>query len=51
MGEDLNLFTSAFTGPALYGELALVLSIAVLASIIPARRALRVDPAVSLRHE
>jgi len=47
----LNLFSLTFTDPALYGELALVLAIAALASFIPARRALQVDVAVALRHE
>jgi len=37
--------------PVFYAELALVVAIVVLASAVPARRALRVDPAVSLRHE
>jgi ABC-type lipoprotein release transport system permease subunit len=37
--------------PIVYAELAVVLAIAVLASLVPARRALRVDPAVALRHE
>jgi len=37
--------------PVLVAELALMLAIAVLASVVPARRALRVDPAEALRHE
>ena len=37
--------------PAIVAELALMLAIAALASAAPARRALRVDPAESLRHE
>jgi hypothetical protein len=51
VGGQLNLFAHTFSDPVLYGELALVLAIAVLASIIPARRAMRVDPVVALRHE
>jgi predicted permease len=46
-----GLYSRTFSDPALYGELALVLGIALLASIVPARRALRVDPAEALRHE
>ena len=42
---------SMFLDPAAYALLAVVLAIAVVASIIPARRALRVDPMVALRHE
>ncbi len=37
--------------PVFYGELALVFAIVVLASLVPARRALRVDPVVALRHD
>ena len=47
----IGLYSRTFSDPALYGELALVFAIALLASIIPARRALRVDPMVALRHE
>jgi hypothetical protein len=49
--KDFNLFSRTFSDPALYAELALILAIAVLASVIPARRALGVDPAEALRHE
>ena len=42
---------SLFGSPGLYLELILMLAITALACLIPARRALRVDPAVTLRHE
>jgi putative ABC transport system permease protein len=51
IARDLNLFSRALINPALYGALALMLAIAVLASAAPARRAARVDPVVALRHE
>jgi putative ABC transport system permease protein len=49
--NSASLFRATFGDPVFYAELALVALIAVLASVIPARRALRVDPAVALRWE
>jgi len=49
--RQLNLSPSTFSDPMFYGELALMVAIAVLASVVPARRAMRVDPVVALRHE
>jgi ABC-type antimicrobial peptide transport system permease subunit len=45
------LSRSSFIDPAVIAALALVLAVAGLACVIPARRALRVDPAVALRHD
>ena len=42
---------SLFGDPAFYAEVALVFALAALASAVPARRALRVDPMVALRYE
>jgi hypothetical protein len=46
-----TLLHSMFGDPFLYGELAVILALAALASILPARRASRVDPVVALRCE
>ncbi len=40
-----------FGDPLLYIQVLLMLAIAILASVIPARRALRIDPVVTLRHD
>jgi len=49
--RQFSLSPPTLGDPVFYAELALVVAIVVLASVVPARRALRVDPAVSLRHE
>jgi putative ABC transport system permease protein len=49
-GDSMRL-AARISDPLVYAEVALVLGMAVLASVIPARRALRVDPVVALRHE
>jgi ABC-type antimicrobial peptide transport system permease subunit len=49
--RQFSLSPPTLSDPVFYAELALVIAIAVLASLTPARRALRVDPVVALRHE
>jgi ABC-type antimicrobial peptide transport system permease subunit len=49
--RQFSLSPPTLSNPIFYAELALVVAIAVLASIVPAKRALRVDPVVALRHD
>ncbi len=46
-----SLSDSILLDPVAYALLALVLGVAALASVIPARRAMRLDPMIALRHE
>jgi putative ABC transport system permease protein len=47
-----QLFSVSSTDPATYAVTSIVLiAVAMLACLIPARRAMRVDPAVALRHD
>jgi len=48
---DSTRLAARLSDPLVYAELAFVIAIAALASIVPARRTLRVDPVVALRHE
>jgi putative ABC transport system permease protein len=51
LGADSTRLAARLSDPLVYIELAGVIAIAVIASIVPARRASRVDPVVALRHE
>jgi putative ABC transport system permease protein len=49
---DALLFGVGPTDPATFGTIALILiAVALLASVVPARRAANVDPMISLRVE
>lgn len=47
-----QVYLVSTTDPAVYGAVsALLLIVALLAVLLPARRAMRIDPAIALRHE
>jgi putative ABC transport system permease protein len=48
---ELLFHTSAYDPLAFVGAAATILAVALLATLIPARRAMRVDPVVALRSE
>jgi predicted permease len=49
--RQFSLSPPALDDPVFYAELTLVFAIVALASVVPARRALRVAPVVALRYE
>jgi len=47
-----QLYSVSSTDPATYAATSMVLiAVSLFACLIPARRAMRLDPAVALRHE
>jgi hypothetical protein len=51
LSREVSVFSTIFLSPLTYLGLVLIFGVAVVASIIPAGRAIYAEPLVALRHE